>query len=86
MKTPERPKSPTYQVRIKGHLNGGWSEWFEDFTITTMQDGTTLLTGAVDDQSALHGLLMKTRDLGLVLLSVNQVDVGDGDPIREDIG
>ena len=62
-----------YQIRIKGHLGCLWVDWFEGLTITLEENGDTLLTGPVIDQSALHGLLRKVRDLGLPLLSVNSV-------------
>ena len=63
-----------YQVRVKGILDEGWSDWFCGLTITPQANGDTLLTGPVRDQAALHGLLAKVRDLGLVLLSVTRVD------------
>jgi hypothetical protein len=62
-----------YQVRIKGHLGQRWRDWFEGLTITLEEDGNTLLNGPVLDQSALHGILKKIRDLGMPLLSVNSV-------------
>ena len=62
-----------YQIRIKGHLGRQWTDWFEGLTITLEPDGETLLTGPVIDQTALHGLLRKVRDLGMPLLSVNGV-------------
>ena len=63
-----------YQIRIEGHLDQQWEDWFEGLTITLEEDGDTLLTGPVIDQAALHGLLKKVRDLGLPLLSVNPVE------------
>jgi hypothetical protein len=63
----------TYQIRIKGHLGPGWTDWFEGLTITLEENGDTLLTGPVVDQAALHGLLKKVRDLGIPLLSVIRV-------------
>ncbi len=66
-----------YQIRIRGHLGRPWVGWFEGLTITLEDDGDTLLTGVVVDQSALHGLLRKVRDLGLPLLSVNCLEPGD---------
>ena len=62
-----------YQIRIKGHLSPQWTDWFEGLTITLEENGTTLLTGPVIDQAALHGYLKKVRDLGMPLLSVNSV-------------
>ncbi len=68
-----------YEIRIKGHLDDRWSEWFEGLTITLEEDGNTLLTGPVVDQAALHGLLKKVRDLGMPLLSVCPLDPGQTD-------
>ena len=65
-----------YQIRLKGHLSHRWTEWFEGLTITLEEDGNTLITGPVVDQSALFGLLKKVRDLGVPLVSVNCVDPG----------
>jgi hypothetical protein len=62
------------QIRIKGHLGPQWTDWFEGLTITLEEDGNTLLTGPVVDDAALHGLLKRVRDLGMPLLSVNNVD------------
>ena len=68
-----------YQIRIEGHLSRQWTDWFEGLTITPEEDGDTLLTGAVIDQAALHGLLKKVRDLGMPLLSVNRVNPDQAD-------
>jgi hypothetical protein len=62
-----------YQIRIKGHLGPGWTDWFDGLTITLEENGDTLLTGPVVDQAALHGLLRKVRDLGMPLLSVIRI-------------
>ncbi len=62
-----------YQIRIKGHLGTGWTDWFGGMTITQEEGGDTLLTGPVVDQAALHGLLRKVRDLGIPLISVIRV-------------
>jgi len=71
------PSKPVvYQIRIKGHLGCQWSDWFEGLTITHKDDGETLLTGPVADQSALHGLIKKVRDLGMPLVSVNRLEPG----------
>ncbi len=69
------PNEPmVYQIRIKGHLDSQWTDWFEGMTITLEESGNTLLTGKVIDQAALHGLLKKVRDLGMPLVSVNSIE------------
>ena len=74
------PNQPMiYQIRIKGHLDTQWADWFENATIVLTEDGDTLLTCPVVDQAALHGLLKKVRDLGLPLLSVNRIESGQRD-------
>jgi hypothetical protein len=71
------PEQPTiYEIRVDGHLDREWSGWFENLAVTPAEDGTTLLTGPVADQAALHGLLRKVRDLGAPLISVNRVELG----------
>ncbi|MBU4449658.1 MAG: hypothetical protein KKD99_13810 [Proteobacteria bacterium] len=71
------PSQPmVYQIRIKGHLGRQWTDWFGGLTITLDDNGDTLLTGPVADQSALHGLLKKVRDLGMPLVSVYHVNPG----------
>jgi hypothetical protein len=64
-----------YCIRIQGHLAPEWSDWFEDMTIQCQPDGTTTLSGPIRDQAALHGLLLKVRDLGLSLVSVNPIEL-----------
>jgi len=59
-----------YQIRLKGHLNQEWTEWFGGGTITLQEDGNTLLTCPLTDQAALFGLLKKVRDLGIPLISI----------------
>jgi hypothetical protein len=68
-----------YQIRLKGHLDSQWTDWFEGLTITLEEDGDTLLTGPVTDQAALHGLLKKVRDLGMPLVSVSPLEPGQAD-------
>lgn len=63
-----------YEIRIKGHLAGRWTSWFDGLAITPAENGVTLLTGPVIDQAALHGLLKKVRDCGLPLISVNLIE------------
>lgn len=71
---PDNPQPTIYQIRLKGHLGRARLDWFEGLTITSEEDGNTLLTGTIVDQAALHGLLKKVRDLGMPLLSINSVD------------
>jgi hypothetical protein len=68
-----------YQIRIEGHLDKQWTNWFGGLTITLEENGDTLLTGPVLDQAALFGLLRQVRDLGMQLISVNRVDTGNQD-------
>ena len=65
-----------YEIRLKGHLDARWSAWFDGLTVTHGSDGTTIIHGSVADQAALHGLLQKTRDLGLPLISVTPAGPG----------
>ena len=65
-----------YEICVKGHLGNRWAAWFDGMTLTRSSDGTTIIHGPVADQAALHGLLQKTRDLGLPLISVNHVAPG----------
>lgn len=65
------------EIRAKGRLDAHWSDWFDDLMITHTEEGETVLTGSVADQSALYGLLAKLRDLGLPLLSVKYTEIED---------
>jgi hypothetical protein len=69
---PGQPK--IYQIRIKGHLGSQWTDWFGGLALSPQENGDTLLTGPVVDQSALHGLLKKVRDLGMPLVSVSPLE------------
>lgn len=69
------PSKPMiYQIRIKGHLDEQWTDWFSGLTITLEESGYSLLTGPITDQAALFGLLRRVSDLGMKLISFNQVD------------
>ena len=70
--------SKLYSLRVKGHLRPEWSEWFDGLTVTCEPDGSSTLSGWVADQAALHGLLIRIRDLGLVLVAVNPIEPEDG--------
>lgn len=63
-------RTTIYQIRLKEHLRAEWAVWFDGLTITHEDNGETLLSGPALDQAALHGVLKKVRDLGLVLISV----------------
>ena len=63
-----------YEIRLKGHLDQRWADWFEGLTIRLDDNGETRISGAVADQAALHGLLKKVRGLGMDLLSVNRIE------------
>ena len=60
-----------YEIKIKGHLDQRWSEWFAGLNISNTEADETLLSGSLPDQAALHGLLERIRDLNLKLISVN---------------
>lgn len=75
--------TPTYyQIKIKGHLDPRWSEWFDGLAITHEPNGETLLVGPVVDQPALFGLLLKIRDLNLTLLSLNRIEPDSAETYR----
>ena len=74
MTNPHKYHAPIqFRIKLKGHLDHKWSDWFEEMAISTEGD-KTILTGPVADQAALHGLLIRIRDLNLTLLSVEQID------------
>ncbi len=62
-----------YEIRLKGRLDSRWAAWFDGLTVTQQNDGTTVIHGLVVDQSALHGLLTKVRDIGIPLISVTRI-------------
>jgi hypothetical protein len=70
----EHERLEVYQIVVKGHLDSEWSEWFDGLTITMVDNGATILSGPIIDQTALHGVLIKIRDLGLPLLSLTLID------------
>jgi hypothetical protein len=76
MSTGRSHESGQYEIRLEGHLDPRWAAWFDGLTVTNAADGTTVLRGPVVDQSALHGLLQRVRDVGLPLVSVTQVGPG----------
>ena len=72
-----------YEIRVAGVLDGRWADWFNGLQISS-QDEETVIYGLVADQSALHGLLTKVRDLGLCLISVRRLDAGQAETRHHD--
>ena len=66
-------KPDYYEIHIEGDLNNRWSDWFAGLNIFQGPDNETILMGELLDQADLHGVLMKIRDLHLVLISVNRI-------------
>ena len=67
-------QTPIYEIRIKGQLDQEWADWFEGMTLSLEEDGNTLISGPVVDQSALYASLKRVHQLGLKLISVNQIE------------
>jgi len=72
-----------YAIRVQGRLDARWATWFDGCTLTVEADGTTVITGTVVDQAALHGLLQALRDLGLPLLSVTPLGTDPGPDVLD---
>jgi hypothetical protein len=63
-----------YEMRVQGVLDAHWSTWFDGLRITADADGeTTIISGPIRDQAALHSLLSKIRDLGLPLIAIRRI-------------
>ena len=76
MARPSPRASPRFEIRLNGHLGSRWAASFDGLNLVTDDDGATLICGPVVDQSALHGLLLKLRDLGLPLVSLTELLAG----------
>jgi hypothetical protein len=77
--TPDSREAGRYEIRLTGHLDARWTAWFDGLTVRRESDGTTVISGQIADQAALHGLLQRVRDLGLPLVSVRRVEVDPAD-------
>lgn len=71
-KTNEQLTPDHYRIRLEGHLGSQWKDWFEDMAVTNRGD-ETWISGPIKDQSALHGLLNRIRDLNLVLIGLERI-------------
>jgi hypothetical protein len=72
-----------YEIRVRGHLDGRWSAWFDELKVTNLENGETLLSGNIVDQAALHGVLIKVRDLGMPLIAVTSVGPDRQEPSNQ---
>ena len=79
----DRPEAGRYEIRLAGHLDARWAAWFDGLTVGQQGDGTTLISGPIADQAALHGLLQRVRDLGLPLVSVTRDETDPPDNARD---
>ena len=72
--TPDRSGAGPYEIRLAGHLDAHWTAWFDGMAVGHASDGTTVISGEIADQAALHGLLQRVRDLGVPLVSVIRIE------------
>ena len=72
--TPDAREAGRYEIRLTGHLDARWTAWFDGLTVRHDSDGSTVISGPIADQAALHGVLQRVRDLGLPLVSVTRID------------
>jgi hypothetical protein len=82
--TPDRPEAGRYEIRLTGRLDAHWATWFDGLNVSYETAGTTVISGPIPDQAALHGLLQRVRDLGLALVSVTRVEAEEPDMTRTD--
>lgn len=72
-----------YEIKVRDHLDPGWSERFAGLKLTHLEGNETLLSGSLPDQAALHGLLERVRDLNLTLIWVARGDPSNREFDRE---
>ena len=75
----EQTEQLSYEIKVKGELDPVWMEWFEGLSLTHDCEGNTVLTGPIIDNTALHSILLKIRDLNLKLISLNEIDPNGND-------
>ncbi len=80
-----RARQAIYQIRVQGLLDPSWTEWFAGLEVRLLPGSETLLRGVVRDQAALHGLLVRIRDVGLVLLSLERAEVPEQPQTAEEV-
>ncbi len=83
-KDKKKDTTETYEIKIQGHLDTKWSEWFYDMNITHERDGATTLYGPLPDQTVLHSVLDRVRDMNLRLISVEQI-ASDGQTSDDEV-
>ena len=81
---PKKDIAEIYEIKLQGHLDAKWSEWFYGLTITHEPDGNTTLNGPLPDQIVMHSVLDRLRDMNLPLLSLKQI-VSDGQIINDEV-
>lgn len=84
--TKDKKKDTTgiYEIKLQGYLDTKWSEWFYGMTITHERDGATTLYGPLPDQTVLHSVLDRVRDMNLRLISVEQI-ASDGQTSDDEV-
>jgi hypothetical protein len=80
----QKNTAESYEIKLQGHLDTRWSEWFYGLTIIHEPDGATTLSGPLPDQIVLHSVLDRIRDMNLPLISVKQI-VSEGPPINDEV-
>ena len=84
MSEKQKGSVPTeYEIRLQGHLDTKWSEWFYDMAVSHESDGTTILHGPLPDQVVLHSVLERIRDMNLTLINVSKVKDSDQNEIKD---
>ena len=84
--TPDSHEAGRYEIRLAGHLDAHWATWFDGLAVTREGDGTTVISGVIVDQAALHGVLQRVRDLGLPLVSVIRGNPDQANPAGTEAG